>query len=948
MIENTKMTPSIENSSESLKEDTKNTLIKSIVTQQSDFVLSNTATKTPKLPTTLGEAKTLEQVIFYLSGLGLSVIPIMKAQDANKYPQGDKQGKPLVNKDTGEILPKWNGKTPGYFDTTGEPQPLSWKNFINQKPDDKLIFKWFKSGDLNLGCLGNNYFNWLDLDAKNYTSISECEKAFYSWYEKLPYKCNYGRTPNGGFRVLIKFEEYTTGYKFSFSPDTKPVGELIGRGHYAVIYPSVGTNGKPYTIENNLPILEAKNPQAINLFLVGHNTDEEDKEESERENNAGSKDAVDILQLISKANKEIYNGSRNSGDRSADITALIRDAYGWSNWLNANGFDYSNDLTELVNECGANLGIDSDRIERILDSVQDKESCLPSCLKAGNDKDCWLKLKPLIPFSVFIKKCPKELLKTLRSENRLSTQKFKAPYESEVVEELVEIYKNRLAWDGTYKRWMLYQDNPQVVNYGIYQVLEESEVDKIILAHLQSKSYVYKGGYPASVKKLLVTELWVRKFYSIHPDKLPLMDGVLNLETMQLEEHCQANRFDYCLPYKWSEKSLGCQPILDWLLWMCEGDEAKRELLLAWMNCLILNKVEYQKYLILTGKGGAGKGTLIRLCTGLIGAANTADTTLNAMENDKFETANYLGKKLITISEVESFSGSLTTLKNITGQDNVRFEEKYKQGGSAPIRALLMIAANQDINTSDHSSAIARRRIAVYFNKVVDDANKKDLFTFTEDKQPTGEFVPYLAGLLEHILAMKPERVKQLITQTNLYVPSLKQVSMEVTVNSNPMAEWSNFNLVVRPDAKTNVGSLNKPSYDMTTRVLSSNNPQWLYPSYVDFCEGNGYRAVSSVKFSQSLYDLLTSQLKLDVTKDRGKTGAYFKGIALRTDKDLDPLLLTGELPIKDSFNCSKSFLEKIFSLCSSVSDTGKEPVFIHPEVDTTDDDYVYDASDFS
>jgi hypothetical protein len=42
------------------------------------------------------------------------------------------------------------------------------------------------------------------------------------------------------------------------------------------------------------------------------------------------------------------------------------------------------------------------------------------------------------------------------------------------------------------------------------------------------------------------------------------------------------------------------------------------------------------------GSGGTGKGTFMRVATALVGTHNSVTTNLKEMEENKFETANFL------------------------------------------------------------------------------------------------------------------------------------------------------------------------------------------------------------------------------------------------------------------------------------------------------------------
>jgi putative DNA primase/helicase len=61
---------------------------------------------------------------------------------------------------------------------------------------------------------------------------------------------------------------------------------------------------------------------------------------------------------------------------------------------------------------------------------------------------------------------------------------------------------------------------------------------------------------------------------------------------------------------------------------------------------------------------------------------NVRNTQLSFLENNRFETAALLNKKLIIITDSETYAGNVSVLKAITGEDPLRLEEKNKPVGN--------------------------------------------------------------------------------------------------------------------------------------------------------------------------------------------------------------------------------------------------------------------------
>ena len=118
----------------------------------------------------------------------------------------------------------------------------------------------------------------------------------------------------------------------------------------------------------------------------------------------------------------------------------------------------------------------------------------------------------------------------------------------------------------------------------------------------------------------------------------------------------------------------------------------------------LLVKQSMMSQLELIGPGGTGKSTLIRLAIALVGFENVHNTTFKKLEKSNFETASIKDKRLVVITDAERYTGDVSTLKALTGQDTLPYEKKRQQatGGFKPT-CMVILAANENIKTSDSS-----------------------------------------------------------------------------------------------------------------------------------------------------------------------------------------------------------------------------------------------------
>lgn len=465
------------------------------------------------------------------------------------------------------------------------------------------------------------------------------------------------------------------------------------------------------------------------------------------------------------------------------------------------------------------------------------------------------------------------------------TGKLMLPAPSAVANILVEHYRDKVAWNVQTQEFYRYAS----VCEGLWSVEPIEYITQAVTSELDASgaSDIYRAGYIRDVLELLKAKLAVRRWDDAD-GLLPMKNGVLDLKTMKLSTHAPGYKLRWQLPYSY-DPSATCPNIQDWLLETQDNDPMRVEVLRAYLKAVVCGRSDLQRFLEIVGSGGSGKSTYTRLAIALVGLENTCTTELKHLENSRFETANIYGKRLIVVTDSERYGGSVSVLKALTGQDPVRFEQKHKQAGTGFVsQAMVILAANETIQSNDYTSGLERRRLTVPFLKQVPPHLRRDLLTINH-AGVSGEFISELPGLLNWVLGMPDERVKNLVANTALSVPSLDKWRLEALVESNPMAEWADEHLVLVPGVRTYIGvadrittSQGSAETGYTQETYYRNSDKWLYPSYVQYCSRTGSRPVSMRRFSGLLEDLFCVQLKLNIHKYRDKDGNYFEGVTIR------------------------------------------------------------------
>jgi putative DNA primase/helicase len=451
------------------------------------------------------------------------------------------------------------------------------------------------------------------------------------------------------------------------------------------------------------------------------------------------------------------------------------------------------------------------------------------------------------------------------SDNKKGKQ---LPPPSLIAEDLAEIYRDKLAWESEYQLWRRYGAKHD----GVWDIETVESIKGLIHTHLRSKGLSgFNAGYVSSITTILHSDLEVRDWEEA-AGLIPLRDGVLNQITQELKPHAPGHRFTWQLPFKWSDRSVGCEPIEKFLL-KITGNQDIAEVLMAYLAAIITRRSDLQRYLELIGGGGTGKSTFMALARALTGSDNTVSSQLKHLENNQFETAKFYGKILALFPDSERWQGEVSVLKQMTGQDPIRYERKgVQQCRDFIFKGMVILSANEAPESRDLTSGQERRKLTISLDTRVPEYEGRNLIK---------EFEPYLPGLLKRVLDFPVSEVTRLIKHTDREVPALAQVKWRQLCETNPIAGWLEEKAVIAPDAKGYVGL---GDIEQAGR--------WLYANFCKYQQENGHKnTVPMKRFSLNLRDLLKNQMKVAIVEGRDREGSYIKGLGLRCQ--LDP---TGEL----------------------------------------------------
>jgi len=389
---------------------------------------------------------------------------------------------------------------------------------------------------------------------------------------------------------------------------------------------------------------------------------------------------------------------------------------------------------------------------------------------------------------------------------------------------------------------------------------------------------------------------------------IPFKNGTLDIDSGSFRPPDPNDWLTWQIPINWTESEARDPALSPILVWLEEslGEDTQIPLIRAFVRAIITGRSDLQKYLEIVGPPGSGKGTFLRLLTAIVGEKNSHSTTLKTLENSRFETAALYRKRLVQITDAETYTGDCPIFKAITGDDFILNETKHRQAGE-PFRfaGLVVIAGNATAATGDYSGALARRRITVRFVNLV---NPEDRLNLNEI------FKPYLGGFIRWALDLSEEKMEEIIRNPEVCGKVASKTALAALIDASPVAAWASEKLTLAPNFEIQVGVKEEKNVseigqggNRETSIVFEGWESKLYPNYLAWSKASGQHPVALRKFSSALFALLKEQLRLPVLKlqNSGGRGVRFKGIKLKTDRE--PALFDQLMPPPAPPSCEES-----------------------------------------
>jgi P4 family phage/plasmid primase-like protien len=207
-----------------------------------------------------------------------------------------------------------------------------------------------------------------------------------------------------------------------------------------------------------------------------------------------------------------------------------------------------------------------------------------------------------------------------------------------------------------------------------------------------------------------------------HPELLNFRNGMVAWESGDLLEHSPDYLSTTQLGTIW-DPAATCPNFDTFLASVLSPDYID----LAWqmIGYLLYSGNPMQVAFMLTGPGGNGKGTLLRVVQDLLGKGNVASESLDSLNENRFAAVSLYGKIANIAGDIDgTYQESTANFKKLTGEDFYYAERKYGGRFGFTSWAVPIFSANKIPGSADVTEGYLRRWIILSMPRIIPDDEK--------------------------------------------------------------------------------------------------------------------------------------------------------------------------------------------------------------------------------
>jgi putative DNA primase/helicase len=338
------------------------------------------------------------------------------------------------------------------------------------------------------------------------------------------------------------------------------------------------------------------------------------------------------------------------------------------------------------------------------------------------------------------------------------------------------------------------------------------------------------------------------------PRTVPFLNGLLDLDTRKITRASPEYAHRWVIPHAYDSNSR-CPRFLEWLKEALDNDLHTVETIRAWMSAG-LQGVFLQRVLIIHGWGGGGKSAFTTALETVYGEYNIATTTLKSLEQNKFEMFKLVNKRLVQISEAGKHGGDINVLKMLSGGDAVPLEQKHKQQTkSFRYGGLLLIVSNDQLQTTDQTTGLERRRIQVSIKRVFsleqyEEWREQGGVKAVLQSEPAG-IVNWLLELTEEDIHQRIDRLSDRIVKDNLIASAANNACVDWLIHCARPVRWSGS---LNDEAHVQIGGAGTKIENGMKVYLDSPDTR-AFPNYLRYCDMTRRKPTSHPRFIDTVVE---------------------------------------------------------------------------------------------
>lgn len=260
---------------------------------------------------------------------------------------------------------------------------------------------------------------------------------------------------------------------------------------------------------------------------------------------------------------------------------------------------------------------------------------------------------------------------------------------------------------------------------GVWEKITKQSIRSLITKDLENACKYYSDTTSRSLMNFIYDKTYENiksevfdEVFNIRPYNIVFENGTYDMLSREFEN--SFDKYEYntiVIPHNYNVNASVPTKTINFLS-MMTSDPEEIKFIFQWIGFLMVKKYDIQKMLFLTGDGGNGKSTLIKLMTAVVGATNTSTVSMKSLLNNQFQSSLLYNKLFNTVADIGAdFFDDSSILKALTGDDHITIERKGENGFSYLNFAKMTYSCNKLPRFKDTTGGLQRRPIILPLNE---------------------------------------------------------------------------------------------------------------------------------------------------------------------------------------------------------------------------------------